>query len=381
MTVLITGGAGYIGSHMVLECLDHGEDVVVLDNLVTGFRAAVPDAAAFVEGDIADAVLMADLIATHKVDSIVHFAGSVVVPESFENPLKYYTNNTSKTCSLVDTAVRCGIDKLIFSSTAALYAPPSENVPVTEDSALDPASPYGSSKLMSETMIRDTFDAHDLRYVMLRYFNVAGADPAGRAGLATKGATHVMKLACEAATGKRDGFDILGTDYDTHDGSAVRDFIHVSDLANAHYVALKFLREGGRRFTGNAGYMKASSVRDVVAAVKRASGSDFEVREKPRRYGDVPYMVADPSRLMKRLDWKPRFDDLDTIARDAMAWERKLAATPPGDNRAPRRDTPFGSAQTAKPADEKAAPKIKELAKRVAMKPTCFGLTDRATLV
>ncbi|MEM1317045.1 MAG: UDP-glucose 4-epimerase GalE [Pseudomonadota bacterium] len=378
MTVLITGGAGYIGSHMVLECLDHGEEVVVLDNLVTGFRAAVPDEAHFAEGDIADADLVSTLIAEHKIDSIVHFAGSVVVPESFENPLKYYTNNTSKTCSLLDTAVRCGIDKVIFSSTAALYAPPAENIPVTEDSELDPASPYGASKLMSETMIRNAFDAHGLRYVMLRYFNVAGADPAGRAGLATKGATHVMKLACEAATGKRDGFDILGTDYDTHDGSAVRDFIHVSDLANAHYVALQFLRDGGRRFTGNAGYMKASSVRDVVAAVKRVSGSDFEVREKPRRYGDVPYMVADPSRLMKRLNWAPKYDDLDIIARDAMAWERKLTETPPGDNRAPRCDTPFGMDKASK---SRPVEKIRNAAARVAMKPTCFGLTDRATLV
>ena len=248
-----------------------------------------------------------------------------MVPESFEKPLKYYANNTCATRNLVETAVRCGVNKLIFSSTAAVYQAPDTLVPVDETAPLVPASPYGQSKLMSEMMIRDVAQAHDLRYVMLRYFNVAGADPQGRAGLSTRGATHVMKLACEAATGKRDHFDVFGTDYDTPDGSAIRDFIHVSDLANAHYTALNFLRDGGRKFTGNAGYSLGSSVFEVAHAVKQASGSDFKVLHKPRRPGDVPAIVADASRMMARLGWEPRFTNLETIVEHALAWEQRLS--------------------------------------------------------
>lgn len=326
MTVLITGGAGYIGSHMVWECIDHGEDVVVLDNLVTGFDWAVAPMAKLVVGDIGDRALVESTIRDNNIDTIVHFAGSVVVPESIEKPLKYYENNTSRTRTLLETAVRCGIKQFIFSSTAAVYAAPKTLTPVDETAPLIPSSPYGESKLMSETMIRDVADAHGMRYVMLRYFNVAGSDPAGRTGLSTRGATHVMKLACEAATGKRDHFEVYGTDYDTTDGSAMRDFIHVSDLANAHYVALQFLREGGLKFTCNAGYSQGSSVFDVVDAVKRVSGTDFEVRHMPRRKGDIPAIVADASRMMRRLHWKPRFADLDTIVQHALAWEHKLSA-------------------------------------------------------
>ena len=324
MSVLITGGAGYIGSHMVWECIDRGEDVVVLDNLVTGFEWAVAPKAKLVVGDIGDRTLVEKTIRDNKIDTIVHFAGSVVVPESIEKPLKYYENNTSRTRTLLETAVRCGIEQFIFSSTAAVYEAPNTLKPVDEIAPLVPSSPYGMSKLMSESMIRDVANAHGMRYVMLRYFNVAGADPAGRTGLSTRGATHVMKLACEAATGKRDHFDVYGTDYSTPDGSAIRDFIHVSDLANAHYMALQFLRKGGLKFTCNAGYSKGASVLDVVEAVKRVSGSDFDVRFMDRRAGDIPAIVADASRMTSRLNWQPQHTELDTIVRHALAWEEKL---------------------------------------------------------
>jgi len=324
MSVLITGGAGYIGSHMVWECVDRGEDVVVLDNLVTGFDWAVAPEAELIVGDVADSELVTRIIRDRNVDTVVHFAGSVVVPESFANPLAYYENNTARTRTLVDTVVKSGVEQFIFSSTAAVYAAPSDLTPVDEKSPIEPASPYGWSKHMSEVMIRDAAVAHGLRYVMLRYFNVVGADPQGRVGLSTKNATHVVKLACEAATGKRPHFDVLGTDYDTPDGSAIRDFIHVSDLAHAHYLALKFLRNGGRKFTGNAGYSKGTSVLGVVDAVKRMSGVDFEVRLQPRREGDIPAIVADASRLQSRLDWSPRYDHIDQIVTHALAWEETL---------------------------------------------------------
>jgi len=325
MSVLITGGAGYIGSHMVWESIDHGEDVVVLDNLVTGFDWAVAPQAELVVGDVADGDLVSRIIKDRKIDTVVHFAGSVVAPESFVDPLAYYENNTVKTRALVDTIIKCGVDQLIFSSTAAVYTAPSDLTPVDEKSSIEPASPYGWSKHMSEVMIRDAAVAHGLRYVILRYFNVAGADPKGRVGLSTKNATHVVKLACEAATGKRPHFDVLGTDYETPDGSAIRDFIHVSDLAHVHYLALQFLRDGGRRFTGNAGYSKGTSVLEVVDAVKRMSGADFEIRLQPRREGDIPAIVADASRLQSRLNWQPNHADIDTIVTHALTWEKTLA--------------------------------------------------------
>jgi len=324
MSVLVTGGAGYIGSHMVWELLDHGEEVVVLDNLTTGFRWAVADRARFIQGDIADQQLVESIIAENKIDTIIHFAGSVVVPESIENPLKYYDNNTGRSRALIQAAINCGVDKFIFSSTAAVYGPPENSDPVLENAILSPMSPYGSSKLMTEMMIRDTANAHDLRYVMLRYFNVAGADGAGRVGLSTEGATHLIKLACEAALGRRPYLEVYGTDYDTPDGSGVRDFIHVSDLVNAHYYALNFLREGGLKFTANCGYSKGYSVLEVIDAVKRVSGCEFEVRLAPRREGDIGSIIANADRLMSRLGWAPKHDNLDYIIATALAWEGNL---------------------------------------------------------
>jgi UDP-glucose 4-epimerase len=314
---------------MVWELIDHGEEVVVVDNLVTGFDWAIAPGAPLVIGDIADKELVEQVIKDHKVDAIIHFAGSVVVPESITNPMKYYDNNTCRTRSLIETAVKCNIDKFIFSSTAAVYAAPSTFEPISENAPLVPMSPYGASKLMSEIMLRDTANAHDMRYVMLRYFNVAGADPQARTGLSTKGATHLIKIACEAATGKRDGMDVYGTDYDTPDGSGIRDFIHVSDLVNAHYYALKFLRGGGRKFTGNCGYSTGYSVFEVIEAVKRISGNDFKVNQSPRREGDIPAIVANSNRMMGRLGWQPRYAELDIIITHALAWEKKLANRSP----------------------------------------------------
>lgn len=324
MSVLVTGGAGYIGSHMVWELLDHGEDVVVIDNLSTGFDWAVPERARLVVGDVGDTGLVSDLIRDEKVDTVIHFAGSVVVPESLEDPLKYYENNTSKSRNLLEAAVRTGIDKFIFSSTAAVYGAPMTTGPIREDAILNPMSPYGSSKLMTEIMTRDVADAHGMRYVMLRYFNVAGGDPKKRAGQSTAGATHLIKIACETALGKRSHMSIFGTDYDTPDGTCIRDFIHVSDLVNAHYAALDFLRQGGLKFTANCGYSHGYSVREVVEAVRRISGNPFHVVEEKRRPGDIPSLVANSHRLKSRLGWKPRHDDLDVIIETALAWESGL---------------------------------------------------------
>ncbi len=324
MSVLVTGGAGYIGSHMVWELLDHDEDVVVLDNLASGFAWAVPERAELVVGDSGDMVLVSELIDSRKVDTIIHFAGSVVVPESITDPLKYYDNNTARTRNLVEAAVRGGVDKFIFSSTAAVYGSPRSPAPIREDAILNPMSPYGTSKLMSEMIIRDAAEAHGLRYVMLRYFNVAGGDPKQRTGQSTAGATHLIKIACEVALGKRSHMVIHGVDYDTPDGTCIRDFIHVSDLANAHYAALEFLRDGGLKFTANCGYCKGYSVREVVNAVQRISGNRFRIVEEGRRAGDIPALVANSYRMQSRLGWKPRHDNLEGILRSALNWERKL---------------------------------------------------------
>jgi len=325
MAVLVTGGAGYIGSHMVWELLDHGEDVVVLDDLSTGFSWAVPERARLVVGDAGDIELVSDLVRDARVDAIIHFAGSVVVPESLENPLKYYDNNTARSRNLLQAAVATGVDKFIFSSTAAVYGAPPTTGPIREDAILNPMSPYGSSKLMTEIIVRDTALAHGMRYVMLRYFNVAGCDPKLRTGQSTAGATHLIKIACEAALGKRSHMSIFGTDYDTPDGTAIRDFIHVSDLANAHYAALNFLRQGGLKFTANCGYSRGYSVREVVAAVQRISGNPFRVVEEKRRPGDIPRLVANSHRLESRLGWRPRHDSLEEIIQTALAWENELA--------------------------------------------------------
>jgi UDP-glucose 4-epimerase len=323
MTVLVTGGAGYIGSHMVHALVEAGESVVVVDNLSTGFSAFLPEGVPLFIGDAADENLVEGVIAAHKVGSIVHFAGSVVVPESMRDPLGYYRNNAMTTRSLLNVAVKCGVNRFIFSSTAAVYGNP-DQMPVSEHAPTRPLSPYGSSKLMAEIMLHDVASAHGMNYVVLRYFNVAGADPQARIGLATVGATHLLKIAVEAATGQRAKIDVFGTDYPTPDGSCIRDFIHVSDLAQAHLAALAYLRGGGASTTLNCGYGRGYSVLETIEAVRRVSARHFAVQYAPRRAGDIMTMVADTSRIRSVLDWTPQYDDLDTIAEHALAWEEKL---------------------------------------------------------
>jgi UDP-glucose 4-epimerase len=324
-TVLVTGGAGYIGSHAVLALLDAGRRVVVIDNLVTGFRWAVPEAATLVEGDIADQPLVESVIAEHGIGAIMHFAGSVVVPESVSDPLKYYHNNTAKSRALIESAVRGGVKHFIFSSTAATYGTP-ESVPVSEDAPKRPINPYGMSKLMTEAMLADVAAAHPINYCALRYFNVAGADPAGRSGQSTAGATHLIKIAVEAATGKRGHVSVFGTDYATEDGTGVRDYIHVSDLAAAHVHALDALiAEPQRSHTLNCGYGRGFSVLQVLDAVDRVTNMTLERRMEPRRPGDPDALVADNRAILATFPWRPRHDDLDRIVTDALNWERQLS--------------------------------------------------------
>jgi UDP-glucose 4-epimerase len=323
MTVLVTGGAGYIGSHMVRALVDAGENVVVVDNLSTGFSALLPEGVPLFIGDAGDENLVEGVIAQHGVESIVHFAGSVVVPESMRDPLGYYRNNTMTTQSLLNAAVKSGVSRFIFSSTAAVYGNP-EQVPVPETAPTRPLSPYGMSKLMTEIMLHDVATAHGMNYVVLRYFNVAGADPLGRIGLSSIGATHLLKIAVEAATGQRAKVDVFGSDYPTPDGSCIRDFIHVTDLVEAHRAALSYLRTGGGSITLNCGYGRGYSVLETIEAVRRVSMRNFAVSQAPRRPGDVMTMVADTSRIRALLDWAPKYDDLETIAAHALAWEQKL---------------------------------------------------------
>ena len=324
MTILVTGGGGYIGSHMVWTLLDKGEDVLVIDNLITGFSWAVAPEAELIIGDIGDTDLVLSLIKEHKVEGIIHFAGSVVVPESVENPLKYYLNNTMNSRALIETAVKGGVQHFIFSSTAAVYGTP-EQVPVNEDAPLGPESPYGTSKWMTEMMLRDVSAAHPLNHGILRYFNVAGADQQGRTGQSTVGATHLIKVACEAALGKRTHLNVFGTDFDTPDGTGVRDYIHVSDLADAHYGLLQKLRGGLKCITANCGYGAGYSVLDVINVVKQVSGVDFEVKLEGRRAGDVASVVAANERITTLLDWKPQHNDLHHIVETALKWEDSLA--------------------------------------------------------
>ena len=324
MTILVTGGAGYIGSHMVHALVDAGEGVVVLDNLSTGFDWAVAKGVPLIVGETGDQTLVAKLIADHGVDAIIHFAASIVVPDSVADPLGYYRNNTVNSRALIETAVKSGVRHFIFSSTAAVYGSPAK-VPVGEDDATMPMSPYGWSKLMTEIMLRDAAAAHGLSYLILRYFNVAGADPAGRTGQATKGATHLIKVAVETALGLRPRIDVYGTDYDTPDGTCIRDYIHVSDLVRAHADALRYLRGGGTPLTLNCGYGHGSSVLEVIDTVKRVAGVDFEVALGARRPGDPAAIVADGRRIRSLLAWKPQFDELATIVSHALAWERGLA--------------------------------------------------------
>jgi UDP-glucose 4-epimerase len=324
LPVLITGGAGYIGSHAVLAFCDAGWPVVVIDNLSTGFRWAVPNHVPFYEGNVDDGALVADIIAAHDIRGIVHFAGSIVVPESVSDPLKYYLNNTVRTRALLETAVTVGVPHFLFSSTAAVYGSP-EIVPVREDMPTVPINPYGTSKLMTEAMLGDTAAAHAINYCALRYFNVAGADPAGRTGQSTAGATHLLKIASEAATGKRASVSVFGTDYDTHDGTGVRDYIHVSDLADAHVAGLeKLIANPTESYILNAGYGRGFSVNEVLDAVDRVTNMKLDRRIEPRRAGDSDTLVADNSRILATLDWRPKRADLDGIVKDALAWERKL---------------------------------------------------------
>ncbi|MDW9569121.1 UDP-glucose 4-epimerase GalE [Sinorhizobium meliloti] len=325
MAILVTGGAGYIGSHMVWCLLDAHEDVVVLDRLSTGFRWAVAPEAKFYEGDIGDSELMSRIFASHDIEAIIHFAGSVVVPESVADPLTYYENNTVKSRALIEAAVRAQIKYFVFSSTAAVYGTPDGEGPVNEAAPLRPESPYGSSKLMTEIMLKDVGFAHDITYTVLRYFNVAGADVHGRTGQSTAGATHLIKVACEAALGKRHGIDVYGVDYPTPDGTCIRDFIHVTDLANAHLKALERMRAGGSSLVANCGYGRGFSVLDVLHHVKQASGVDFPIRIVERRPGDAVSVVADPRTITRELDWQPRYDDLNFIVRTSLGWESRLS--------------------------------------------------------
>lgn len=323
--VLVTGGAGYIGSHAVLALRDAGWDVVVIDNLVTGFAWAVPDGVPLVVGNIADQALVRKTIAEHRIGAIMHFAGSVVVPESVVDPLKYYRNNTVATEALLESAVEEGVRHFIFSSTAATYGIP-DVVPVREDSPQRPINPYGMSKLMTEGMLADVAAAHPMNYCALRYFNVAGADPKGRSGQSTAGATHLIKVAVEAATGKREKVGVFGTDFATPDGTGVRDYIHVSDLAAAHVHALeRLIAEPTVSHIMNCGYSRGYSVLEVFDAVDRVTNQKLVRTLEGRRAGDPDALVADNSRILATLPWRPQHDDLDRIVADALAWERQLA--------------------------------------------------------
>ncbi len=323
MAVLVTGGAGYIGSHMALRLCDAGEAVVVLDNLSTGFDWAVDGRATLVEGAAGDMALVERVIEEHSIKEIVHFAGSIVVPESVQNPLKYYQNNTATSRNLIEAAVKGGVKHFVFSSTAAVYGMTGLD-PVVEDTPLSPMSPYGRSKLMTEMMLADVAAAHPITYGVLRYFNVAGADPKKRSGQSTPFATHLIKVACQTALGQRQAMDIFGSDYPTPDGTCVRDYIHVTDLIEAHALLLGHLRNGGDSTTLNCGYGRGYSVREVIDTVKSVSGIDFTVNESPRRPGDPPAIVAGADKVRTLLGWTPSHDDLAGIVRSALDWERYL---------------------------------------------------------
>jgi UDP-glucose 4-epimerase len=323
MTVLVTGGAGYIGSHMVWKLLDEGEDVVVVDRLSTGFDWAIPAEAELVVGDIADQDLVEATMKRREVDAVIHFAGSIIVPESVADPLGYYLNNTVKSRALIESAVHAGVPHFIFSSTAAVYGG-NDGTPVVEEAPTLPESPYGTSKLMTELMLRDAAAAHPFAYTALRYFNVCGADPKGRTGQSTRGATHLIKVACETATGKRPFMEVFGTDYPTPDGTCVRDYIHVWDLAEAHLLALRRLRAGGASLVANCGYGTGYSVLQVIDAVRRVVGHDFDVRIGGRRAGDAVSIVANAERARSEFGWSPKLDDIDTIVTHALRWEEAL---------------------------------------------------------
>ena len=325
-TVLVTGGAGYIGSHTVLQLVARGERVVVLDDLSTGFRQAVRDVP-LVVGNVGDRKLVDQLLAEHQVDTIIHFAAHVIVPESVSNPLKYYGNNTCSTRALLEAATHANVKHFVFSSTAAVYGMPSAGV-ASEETPTAPINPYGTSKLMSEWMLRDVSAATPLRHVALRYFNVAGSDPQGRIGQSTRAATLLIKVACEAAVGKRPYLSVFGTDLPTPDGTGVRDYIHVEDLATAHLNALDYLRAGGSSLVANVGYGHGYSVREVLSSVEKIAGLKLDVREEPRRAGDPPSLIAKCDRVRHLLKWQPKLDDIDTIVRTSLEWEKRLQRDP-----------------------------------------------------
>jgi UDP-glucose 4-epimerase len=325
-TVLVTGGAGYIGSHTVLQLVARGERVVVLDDLSTGFRQAVRDVP-LVVGNVGDRRLVDALLAEYKVDTIIHFAAHTIVPESVTNPLKYYGNNTCATRSLLEAASQAGVKHFVFSSTAAVYGIPSTGH-ASEDSPTAPINAYGTSKLMSEWMLRDLCSATSMRHVVLRYFNVAGSDPQGRIGQSTRAATLLVKVACEAAVGKRPFLSVFGTDYPTPDGTGVRDYIHVEDLATAHLNSLDYLRAGGKSLVANVGYGHGYSVREVLSSVEKIAGIKLDVREEPRRAGDPPSLVARCEKVRDLLKWQPRLDNIDTIVRTSLEWEKRLQREP-----------------------------------------------------
>lgn len=320
--VLVTGGAGYIGSHVVLQLQAAGYGVVVLDNLSTGFRQAVLNTP-LILGDTGDMNLIKQVLEKHQIDAVMHFAAHTIVPESVANPLKYYGNNTCQSRSLLQCCVEYGVKHFIFSSTAAVYGIP-QQIPATEDSPLAPINAYGSSKLMTEWMLRDVAQSSGLTYISLRYFNVAGCDPLGRIGQSTPNATLLIKVACEAAVGKRDGINIFGTDYATPDGTCIRDYIHVDDLASAHLKALDYLQNGGDSTIFNCGYGHGFSVREVLDVVQRVNGAAFPCRELPRRAGDPPLLISAADKIKKILGWQPRYDDLETIVKTSLQWEKKL---------------------------------------------------------
>ena len=325
-TVLVTGGAGYIGSHTVLQLVARGERVVVLDDLSTGFRQAVRDAPLIV-GNVGDRKLIDQLLAEHGVDTIIHFAAHTIVPESVANPLKYYGNNTCATRSLLEAASQAGVKHVVFSSTAAVYGIPATGL-ASEESPTAPINAYGTSKLMSEWMLRDLCAVTSMRHVALRYFNVAGSDPEGRIGQSTRAATLLVKVACEAAIGKRQFLSVFGTDYPTPDGTGVRDYIHVADLATAHLNALDYLRAGGKSLVANVGYGHGYSVREVLSSVEKLAGLKLDVREEPRRAGDPPSLIAKCDNVRQVLKWQPRLDDIDTIVRTSLEWEKRLQREP-----------------------------------------------------
>ncbi|RJF66603.1 UDP-glucose 4-epimerase GalE [Rhodopseudomonas palustris] len=321
--ILVTGGAGYIGSHMTLALQAAGERVVVIDDLSTGRRQAIPNDVPLFQGSVGDAAFVGDVMDRYPIAAIIHFAASIVVPDSVAHPLDYYRNNTANARTLIDCAVKRGVPHVVFSSTAAVYGEP-DTTPIGEDLPTQPINPYGRSKLMVEWMLGDVARAHPLSYAALRYFNVAGADPDGRTGQSTPNATHLIKIAVQAALGKRDGLDVFGTDYPTPDGSCIRDYVHVSDLVAAHLDALRYLRAGQPSIICNIGYAAGYSVMEVIEVVKRVSGVDFPVRLGGRRAGDPAVLVASNERAKTKLGWTPRYNDLETIVRHALAWEQRL---------------------------------------------------------